>query len=186
MLLTHASHPDPFEANGMPPTYDSMHYCPVLQAIAYFVTLARKITFRNKIPAVRVQRLPVLTRLHDFRRCRKLWGNFGQGGSHSSVLALEFGTFVVPDMLRRSKIFIVTGLRHAIRKTSAMVEKLIPLHFARSPMPKGNRLFSGSSVKPGLSSAHRGNRHDPPRKRSSPFRMNRPMPHSGEVVISAK
>jgi hypothetical protein len=25
MLLTHASHPDPFEANGMPPTYDSMH-----------------------------------------------------------------------------------------------------------------------------------------------------------------
>jgi len=27
MLLTHASHPDPFEANGMPPTYDSMHQC---------------------------------------------------------------------------------------------------------------------------------------------------------------
>jgi hypothetical protein len=26
MLLTLASHPDPFEANGMPPTYDSMHY----------------------------------------------------------------------------------------------------------------------------------------------------------------
>jgi hypothetical protein len=26
MLLTHASHPDPFEANGMPPTYDSMHW----------------------------------------------------------------------------------------------------------------------------------------------------------------
>jgi hypothetical protein len=25
MLLTHASHPDPFEANGMPPTCDSMH-----------------------------------------------------------------------------------------------------------------------------------------------------------------
>jgi len=25
MLLIHASHPDPFEANGMPPTYDSMH-----------------------------------------------------------------------------------------------------------------------------------------------------------------
>ena len=25
MLLTHASHPDPFEANGMSPTYDSMH-----------------------------------------------------------------------------------------------------------------------------------------------------------------
>src|ERR1700740_167097 len=25
MLLTHASHPDPFEANGMPPTYGSMH-----------------------------------------------------------------------------------------------------------------------------------------------------------------
>src|SRR5215470_3963471 len=25
MPLTHASHPDPFEANGMPPTYDSMH-----------------------------------------------------------------------------------------------------------------------------------------------------------------
>jgi hypothetical protein len=25
MLLTHASHPDPFEANGMPSTYDSMH-----------------------------------------------------------------------------------------------------------------------------------------------------------------
>jgi hypothetical protein len=24
-FLTHASHPDPFEANGMPPTYDSMH-----------------------------------------------------------------------------------------------------------------------------------------------------------------
>jgi hypothetical protein len=24
-LLTHASHPDPFEANGMPPTYDSAH-----------------------------------------------------------------------------------------------------------------------------------------------------------------
>jgi hypothetical protein len=26
MLLTHASHPDPFEANGMPPIYDSVHY----------------------------------------------------------------------------------------------------------------------------------------------------------------
>src|SRR5262249_29209545 len=25
MLLTHASQSDPFEANGMPPTYDSMH-----------------------------------------------------------------------------------------------------------------------------------------------------------------
>jgi hypothetical protein len=25
MLLTLASHPDPFEVNGMPPTYDSMH-----------------------------------------------------------------------------------------------------------------------------------------------------------------
>jgi hypothetical protein len=25
MLLTHASHPDPFEANSMPPTCDSMH-----------------------------------------------------------------------------------------------------------------------------------------------------------------
>src|ERR1700746_2556453 len=24
-LLTHASHPDPFAANDMPPTYDSMH-----------------------------------------------------------------------------------------------------------------------------------------------------------------
>ena len=26
MLLTHASHPDPFEANGMPPTYDSTRH----------------------------------------------------------------------------------------------------------------------------------------------------------------
>jgi hypothetical protein len=25
MLFTQASHPDSFEANGMPPTYDSMH-----------------------------------------------------------------------------------------------------------------------------------------------------------------
>jgi hypothetical protein len=25
VAFTHASHPDPFEANGMPPTYDSMH-----------------------------------------------------------------------------------------------------------------------------------------------------------------
>ena len=25
MLLTHASHPDAFEADGMPSTYDSMH-----------------------------------------------------------------------------------------------------------------------------------------------------------------
>jgi len=25
MLLTHASHPDPFDANGMPPTYDPVH-----------------------------------------------------------------------------------------------------------------------------------------------------------------
>jgi hypothetical protein len=30
MLLTLASHPDPFEANGMPPTYDSMHLSGVM------------------------------------------------------------------------------------------------------------------------------------------------------------
>jgi hypothetical protein len=34
MLLTHASHPDPFEANSMPPTYDSMHQCSVVYSFA--------------------------------------------------------------------------------------------------------------------------------------------------------
>jgi len=34
MLLTHASRPDPFEANGMPPTYDSMREC-ILLLIAH-------------------------------------------------------------------------------------------------------------------------------------------------------
>jgi hypothetical protein len=30
MRLTRALHPNPFEANGMPPTYETMHYCTVL------------------------------------------------------------------------------------------------------------------------------------------------------------
>ena len=37
MLLTHASHPDPFEANGVPPTYDSMHqplFIPIIHCFA--------------------------------------------------------------------------------------------------------------------------------------------------------
>src|ERR1700746_3874019 len=35
MLLTHASHPDPFEANGMPPTYDSMHLTHLQPALLF-------------------------------------------------------------------------------------------------------------------------------------------------------
>jgi hypothetical protein len=34
--------------------------CPVAQAIAHYVTLARQITFRNKIPTAGVLRRPVL------------------------------------------------------------------------------------------------------------------------------
>src|SRR5262249_23671611 len=42
MLLTHASHPDPFEANRMPPTYDSMHQ-PSLEMLHAIATSATRI-----------------------------------------------------------------------------------------------------------------------------------------------
>jgi hypothetical protein len=54
MLLTHASHPDPFEANGMPLTYDSMHQC---QAPLAFNNFALRFILSNNrfAPEARLQ-----------------------------------------------------------------------------------------------------------------------------------